>query len=92
MRIADHWSLLANGENRTALFRALNNDLQAGRNDLDQTVYALNSRDRRKADNCLNGPVAIDPTAPLAAPNGSGFDASFSPYQYTRLSRYNAVS
>jgi hypothetical protein len=40
----------------------------------------------------LNGSAAIDPTATLAVHCGNGFDASFSPYQSTRLSRYNAVS
>jgi hypothetical protein len=33
-----------------------------------------------------------DPTATLAVHCGNGFDAGFSPYQSTRLSRYNAVS
>jgi hypothetical protein len=31
--------------------------------------------------------VAIDPTATLAVHCGNGFDADFSPYQSTRLSR-----
>jgi hypothetical protein len=35
---------------------------------------------------------AYDPTATLAVHCGNGFDAGFSPYQSTRLSRYNAVS
>jgi hypothetical protein len=35
---------------------------------------------------------ANDPTATLAVHCGNGFDAGFSPYQSTRLSRYNAVS
>jgi hypothetical protein len=33
-----------------------------------------------------------DPTATLAVHCGNGFDAGFSPYQSTRLSRYNAVA
>jgi hypothetical protein len=33
-----------------------------------------------------------DPSATLAVHCGNGFDAGFSPYQSTRLSRYNAVS
>src|ERR1017187_6886341 len=40
----------------------------------------------------LNGSLAIDPTATLAVHCGNGFDAGFSPYQSTRLSRYNAGS
>jgi hypothetical protein len=39
----------------------------------------------------LNGLVANDPTATLAVHCGKGFDAGFSPYQSTRLSRYNPV-
>jgi hypothetical protein len=34
---------------------------------------------------------AFDPTATLAVHCGNGFDAGFSPYQSTRLSRYNPV-
>jgi hypothetical protein len=34
----------------------------------------------------------IDPQATLAVHCGNGFDAGFSPYQSTRLSRYNAVN
>jgi hypothetical protein len=40
----------------------------------------------------LVGSVANDPTATLAVHCGNGFDAGFSPYQSTRLSRYNPVS
>ena len=36
--------------------------------------------------------VEVDPTATLAVHCGNGFDAGFSRYQSTRLSRYNAVS
>jgi hypothetical protein len=39
-----------------------------------------------------DGLSAYDPTATLAVHCGNGFDAGFSPYQITRLSRYNAVS
>jgi hypothetical protein len=39
-----------------------------------------------------DGSVANDPTATLAVHCGNGFDTGFSPYQSTRLSRYNAVS
>jgi len=35
---------------------------------------------------------AFDPTATLAVHCGNDFYAGFSPYQNTRLSRYNAVS
>jgi hypothetical protein len=35
----------------------------------------------------LNGLVANDPTATLAVHCGNGFDAGFSPYQSTLLSR-----
>jgi hypothetical protein len=38
-----------------------------------------------------DGLSAFDPTATLAVHCGNGFDAGFSPYQNTRLSRYNAV-
>jgi hypothetical protein len=40
----------------------------------------------------LNALVANDPTATLAVDCGNCFDASFSHYQSTRLSRYNAVA
>jgi hypothetical protein len=40
----------------------------------------------------LNRYAAFDPTATLAVRCGNGFDAGFSPYQSTRLSRYNPVS
>jgi hypothetical protein len=40
----------------------------------------------------LHASAAVDPTATLALHCGNGFDARFSPYQSTRLSRYNAVS
>jgi hypothetical protein len=36
--------------------------------------------------------AAFDPTATLGVHRGDGFNAGFSPYQSTRLSRYNAVS
>ena len=39
-----------------------------------------------------DGLSAFDPTATLAVHCGNGFDAGFSPYQSTRLSRYNAVA
>src|SRR5450759_2744026 len=39
-----------------------------------------------------DGLSVFDPTATLAVHFGNGFDAGFSPYQSTRLSRYNAVS
>jgi hypothetical protein len=39
-----------------------------------------------------NGLSANDPTATLVVHCGKGFDASFSPYQSTRLSRYNSAS
>jgi hypothetical protein len=39
-----------------------------------------------------DGYDAIDPTATLAVHCGNGFDAGFSPYQSTRLNRYDAVS
>jgi hypothetical protein len=34
----------------------------------------------------------FDPTATLAVRCGNVFDVGFSPYQSTRLSRYNAVA
>jgi hypothetical protein len=51
-------------------------------------------RNRRTAD-MLRTPAARrsdanDPSATLAVHRGNGFDADFSPYQRTRLSRYNA--
>jgi hypothetical protein len=39
-----------------------------------------------------DGLSAFDPTATLAVHCGNGFDADFSPYQSTRLSRYNDAS
>jgi hypothetical protein len=39
-----------------------------------------------------DGLSANDPTATLAVHCGNGFDAGFSPYQSTRLNRYDAVS
>jgi hypothetical protein len=39
-----------------------------------------------------NGLSGFDPTATLAVHCGNDFYAGFSPYQNTRLSRYNAVS
>jgi hypothetical protein len=39
-----------------------------------------------------DGLSANDPSATLAVHCGNGFDAGFSPYQSTHLSRYNAVS
>ena len=33
-----------------------------------------------------------DPSPTLAVHCGNGFEAGFSPYQNTRLSRYNAIS
>ena len=39
-----------------------------------------------------DGLSVFDPTATLAVHCGNGFDAGFSPYQSTRLSRYDAVS
>jgi hypothetical protein len=39
-----------------------------------------------------NGLSANDPTATLAVHCGNGFDVGFSPYQSTRLSRYNAAT
>jgi hypothetical protein len=35
----------------------------------------------------LNGSATIDPSATLAVRCGNGFDAGFSPYRSTRLSR-----
>src|SRR5450830_146833 len=40
----------------------------------------------------LKSYAANDPSATLAVHCGNGFDAGFSPYQSTRLSRYNAGS
>ena len=39
-----------------------------------------------------DGLSANDPKRTLAVHCGNGFDAGFSPYQSTRLSRYDAVS
>jgi hypothetical protein len=39
-----------------------------------------------------DGYDAIDPLATLAVHCGNGFAAGFSPYQSTRLNRYDAVS
>jgi hypothetical protein len=40
----------------------------------------------------LNKYAANDSNATMAVHCGNNFDAGFSPYQSTRLSRYNAVS
>jgi hypothetical protein len=40
----------------------------------------------------MNGSVANDTTATLSVHCGNGFDADFSLYQSTCLSRYNAIS
>jgi hypothetical protein len=40
----------------------------------------------------LNGSVANDPKRTLAVHCGNGFDAGFSPYRSTHLSRYDASS
>jgi hypothetical protein len=39
-----------------------------------------------------DGLSAFDPTATLAVHCGNRFDAGFSPYQSTRLNRYDAIS
>jgi hypothetical protein len=39
-----------------------------------------------------DGLSAFDPSATLAVHCGNDFDAGFSPYRSTRLSRYNTVS
>ena len=39
-----------------------------------------------------NGLSAFDPKRTIAVHCGNGFDVGFSPYQSTRLSRYNVVS
>jgi hypothetical protein len=39
-----------------------------------------------------DGLSANDPSATLAVHCGNGFDAGFSPYQSTRLNRYDTVS
>jgi hypothetical protein len=39
-----------------------------------------------------DGSVANDPTATLAVHCGNDFDVGFSPYQSTRLKRYDAIS
>jgi hypothetical protein len=39
-----------------------------------------------------DGLSANDPERTLAVRCGNGFDAGFSPYQSTRLSRYNAAT
>jgi hypothetical protein len=41
----------------------------------------------QKSARTLTGSAAIDPSATLAVHCGNGFDAGFSPYQSTRLSR-----
>ena len=46
----------------------------------------------QKAALGLDLSAAIDPKRSLAVHCGNALDAGFSPYQSTRLSRYNAVS
>jgi hypothetical protein len=53
---------------------------------------ALIGQERTKLDFSPRWFVANDPTATLAVHCGNGFDAGFSPYQSSRLSRYNPVS
>jgi putative ABC transport system substrate-binding protein len=56
---------------------------------------ALSGRYRRHSGHwpelALNASVANDPKRTSAVHCGNGFDASFRPYQSTRLSRYNSV-
>jgi hypothetical protein len=46
---------------------------------------------RGEADINAAARESVDPSATLAVRCGNGFDVGFSPYQSTRLSRYNAV-
>jgi hypothetical protein len=46
----------------------------------------------KAASTCALQMSAFDPKRTLAVHCGKGFDAGFSPYQSTRLNRYDAVS
>src|ERR1019366_3382474 len=53
---------------------------------------SLSERSGQVPASILTNSVANDPTATLAVHCGNSLDAGFSPFQSTRLSRYNAVS
>jgi hypothetical protein len=59
-------------------------------------THALNGRYRKHSGHwpelTRNASVAFDPTATLAVHGGNGFEADFSLYQSSRLSRYNPSS
>jgi hypothetical protein len=55
-------------------------------------IWSLSAHSGHCSALALNASVAIDPTATLAVHCGNGFDIGFSPYQSTRLNRYDAVS
>ena len=50
-------------------------------------VCPLLGNSRQRWNLARDGLSAYDPTATLAVHRGNGFDAGFSPYQSTRLSR-----
>jgi hypothetical protein len=58
----------------------------------DAPFWSLLGHSGHWAALALNGSVANDPTATFAVHCGNVFDAGFSPYQSTRLNRYDAVS
>jgi hypothetical protein len=58
----------------------------------DAIIWSLSEQSGQVQASAFAISVAIDPSATLAVHCGIGFDAGFSPYQSTHLSRYNAVS
>jgi hypothetical protein len=59
---------------------------------LRRKIRSLSAHSGHYSELALNCSVANDPTATFAVHYCNGFDASFSPYQSARLSRYNAAS
>jgi hypothetical protein len=59
---------------------------------LRRKIWSLSDQSGQRWILARVGLSANDPTATLAVHCGNGFDASFSPYQSIRLSRYDAVS
>jgi hypothetical protein len=51
------------------------------------TLWHLDAVSGSHPPHLLSGVHSLDPSATLAVHRGNGFDADFSPYQSTRLSR-----
>jgi hypothetical protein len=57
---------------------------------LRRKIRSLSAHSGHYWELARDGSVANDPKQTLAVHCGNGFDAGFSPYQSTRLGRYNA--